>query len=155
MLLSCPPYYDLEVYSDEPNDASNQKTYADFLKILCNAYSDSLKILKQDRFAIIVIGDVRDKKTGLYHNIVDDIKRIFAEQSVALYNELILIETGASTALRAARYMESRKIAKMHQNVLVFYKGKTKYIAKTFPKIEFTKEEEDRFNNEMSAKEEE
>lgn len=27
LLFSCPPYYDLEKYSDLPNDASNQKTY--------------------------------------------------------------------------------------------------------------------------------
>lgn len=49
-----------------------------------------------------------------------------------LYNEIILIETGASTALRASRYMESRKVAKMHQNILVFYKGNAKEIKKQF-----------------------
>jgi hypothetical protein len=151
MLFSCPPYYNLEVYSSDPNDASNQKTYADFLKILRNAYSDSLKILKQDRFAIIVIGDVRDKKTGSYYNVVDDVKRVFIEQGIALYNEFILIETGASSALRAGRYMDTRKVAKMHQNVLVFYKGNTKNIAKIFPKIEFTQEDEAMFEKESGA----
>ena len=155
MLFSCPPYYDLEVYSDGPNDASNQATYADSLKILSNAYADSLKILKPDRFAVIVVGDVRDKKTGFYYNLVDDVKRIFADNGVSLYNELILIETGASTALRAARYMESRKVAKMHQNVLVFYKGNPKSISKNFPKIEFSKEDEDMFAREMGSKDEE
>jgi hypothetical protein len=155
MLFSCPPYYDLEVYSDSPNDASNQETYADFMKILSNAYSDSLKILKQDRFAIIVAGDVRDKKTGFYYNFVDDIKRIFVENGVSLYNELILIESVASTALRAGRYMGSRKVAKTHQNVLVFYKGNPKNIKQNFPKIEFTDEDESMFNREMGTNEEE
>jgi Predicted O-methyltransferase len=155
MLFSCPPYYNLEVYSDDPSDASNQATYADSLKILESAYADSLKILKNDRFAIIVVGDVRDKKTGLYHNLVDDLKRIFKENGAALYNELILVETAASTALRASRNMDGRKVAKMHQNVLVFYKGNTKNISKTFPKIEFTEDELKMFDSEMNNSEEE
>lgn len=141
LLFSCPPYYDLEVYSDLEKDASNQETYEDFLAILTNAFKAALGCLKQDRFAVIVVGDVRDKKTGFYHNFVDDMKRIFKENGAALYNELILIETGASTALRAARYMESRKVAKMHQNILVFYKGNPKNIKQSFKKIEYASED--------------
>ena len=30
LLFSCPPYFDLEVYSELENDASNQKEYASF-----------------------------------------------------------------------------------------------------------------------------
>lgn len=141
LLFSCPPYYDLEVYSDLENDASNQDSYEDFLAILTNAFKAALGCLKENRFAVIVIGDVRDKKTGLYYNFVDDMKRIFKENGAALYNELILIETGASTALRAARYMESRKVAKMHQNILVFYKGNTKEIKNNYKKIEYASED--------------
>lgn len=141
LLFSCPPYYDLEVYSDLEKDASNQETYEDFLAILTNAFKAALACLKEDRFAVIVVGDVRDKKTGFYHNFVDDMKRIFKENGAALYNELILIETGASTALRAARYMESRKVAKMHQNILVFYKGNPKNIKQSFKKIEYASED--------------
>lgn len=141
MLFSCPPYYDLEKYSDLENDASNQGTYEGFIEILTNAFSSALGCLKDDRFAVIVVGDVRDKKTGFYYNFIDDMKRIFKENGAALYNELILIETGASRVLRAARYMDSRKVAKTHQNVLVFYKGNPKNISKIFGKIEFTEED--------------
>lgn len=141
LLFSCPPYYDLEVYSDLEKDASNQETYEDFLAILTNAFKSALACLKEDRFAVIVVGDVRDKKTGFYYNFEDDMKRIFKENGAALYNELILIETCASTAMRAARYMESRKVAKLHQNILVFYKGNPKNIKQTFKKIEYASED--------------
>lgn len=134
LLFSCPPYFDLEVYSDLPNDASNQGSYEDFIAILRNAFSAAIGCLKEDRFAVIVVGDVRDKTTGCYYDFCGDIKRIFKDNGVNLYNEIILIETGASTALRASRYMESRKVAKMHQNILVFYKGKTKNIKNNFKK---------------------
>jgi hypothetical protein len=51
--------------------------------------------------------------------------------------------------------METRKVAKMHQNVLVFYKGNTKNIQKIFPKIEFTENDIMLFDSEMNINEEE
>lgn len=141
LLFSCPPYFDLEKYSDLENDASNQGSYEDFIKILDNAFKAAVTCLKENRFAVIVVGDVRDKKTGFYYDFCGDIKRIFKEAGMPLYNEIILVETGASTALRASRYMESRKVAKMHQNILVFYKGSTKEIKNQFKKIEYASED--------------
>nr|DAS93067.1 MAG TPA: Putative modification methylase [Caudoviricetes sp.] len=141
LLFSCPPYFDLEHYSDLENDASNQKSYNDFIQILHNAFTAAIGCLKENRFAVIVVGDVRDKSTGFYYDFCGDIKRIFKDGGMSLYNEIILIETGASTALRASRYMESRKVAKMHQNILVFYKGKTKDIKKHYKKIEYASED--------------
>lgn len=145
LLFSCPPYFDLEKYSDLENDASNQDSYEDFIKILENAFKAAVGCLKDNRFAVIVVGDVRDKSTGFYYDFCGDIKRIFKEAGMPLYNEIILVETGASTALRAGRYMESRKVAKMHQNILVFYKGKTKEIKNNFKKIEYASEDLERF----------
>lgn len=145
LLFSCPPYFDLEKYSDLENDASNQDSYEDFIKILENAFKAAVGCLKENRFAVIVVGDVRDKSTGFYYDFCGDIKRIFKEAGMPLYNEIILVETGASTALRAGRYMESRKVAKMHQNILVFYKGKTKEIKNNFKKIEYASEDLERF----------
>lgn len=145
LLFSCPPYFDLEKYSDLENDASNQDSYEDFIKILENAFKAAVGCLKDNRFAVIVVGDVRDKSTGFYYDFCGDIKRIFKEVGMQLYNEIILVETGASTALCAGRYMESRKVAKMHQNILVFYKGKTKEIKNNFKKIEYASEDLERF----------
>lgn len=141
LLFSCPPYFDLEKYSDLPNDASNQGSYEDFIKILENAFTGAVSCLKQNRFAAICVGDVRDKNTGFYYDFCGDIKRIFKENGMRLYNEIILVEQTASTALRASRYMDSRKVAKTHQHLLVFFKGDPKKIKKEFPRIEYTEED--------------
>ena len=135
LLFSCPPYFDLEVYSDMPNDASNQKEYSDFLKILDNAFTDAIKCLKDNRFAVITVGDVRDKK-GFYYRFVDDIKDIFKLNGINLYNELILIDPIGNAAMRAGNQMDYRKVLKVHQNVLVFFKGDPKQIKTIYPKIE-------------------
>lgn len=140
LLFSCPPYFDLEIYSDLPNDASNQKEYNDFLKIIDTAFSNSIKCLKENRFAVIVCGDVRDKK-GNYYRFPDHIKDIFEKNGMPLYNELILVQSVGNGALRANRYMGSRKVVKMHEQVLVFFKGDTKKIKEIFPKIEIIEDE--------------
>lgn len=141
LLFSCPPYFDLEKYSDLDNDASNQKSYVDFIAILRNAFTSAIGCLKKNRFAVIVVGDVRDKRTGFYYDFCGDIKQIFKDGGMPLYNEVILIEAGASTAIRAGRSMITRKVGKMHQNILVFYKGDPKQIKNNYKAIEYASED--------------
>lgn len=142
LLFSCPPYYDLEKYSDLPNDASNQGTYEEFIAILDRAFKAAYSCLRENRFAVIVLGDVRSKINGAYYDFGGDVKRIFREAGAHLYNELILIEMSSSVALRAKKYMESRKVAKMHQNILVFYKGDPSKVRDHFPVIELNADEQ-------------
>jgi len=133
LLFSCPPYFDLEIYSDLPNDASNQKNYTDFKNIINKAFTKAIKILKKDRFAVIVVGDIRDKK-GYYYKFPDYIKTIFEENNMPLYNEAILINPIGTAMLRARSNFKNRKLVKIHQNILIFYKGDISNIQKNFPK---------------------
>lgn len=142
LLFSCPPYFDLEVYSDLPNDASNQKEYEDFINILDVAFTNAIKCLKDNRFAVIVCGDVRDKK-GNYYRFPDHIKDIFNKNGMATYNELILVDPIGNLQMRVSKYMEHRKVGKTHQNVLVFYKGDSKQIKNIFPKIEMPQNDQE------------
>lgn len=144
LFFSCPPYFDLEVYSDKENDASNQDTYEDFMRIIENAFTGAIKCLKDDRFAVVVCGDIRDKN-GAYYGFPDDIKRIFVNNGCVLYNELILVDPIGSAMLRCARFMRNRKVAKVHQNVLVFYKGNLKNIKNNYKTIEYAGEDLEQF----------
>lgn len=140
-LFSCPPYYDLEVYSDLKNDASNQESYKDFISILNNAFTNAIKCLKEDRFACIVVGDIRDKK-GYYYNFISDIKNIFIENGLGLYNELVLVNALGTAPQRASNSMKNRKVVKVHQNILVFYKGDPTNIKNNYPELNITIKEE-------------
>jgi len=136
LFFSCPPYYDLEVYSEKENDASNQETYEEFYEILDVAFKNSIKCLKDNRFAVVVAGDVRNKKTGEYYDFITDIKNTFKNNGMKLYNDLILLDPIGTAALRANKFSVSRKNVKIHQNVLVFYKGDTNNIKKEFYNIQ-------------------
>lgn len=121
-VFSCPPYGDLEVYSDDPDDISTMEYHtfkAAYSRIILKAVSK----LKQDRFASFVIGDFRDKK-GFYRNFVSDTIQAFENAGARLYNEAILVTSVGSAPMRVSRQFETgRKFAKTHQNVLVFCKG--------------------------------
>lgn len=133
-VYSCPPYADLEKYSDDPKDLSNMD-YVDFKEVYFNIIKKSVAQLKENRFACFVVGDVRDKK-GFYYNFVSDTIQAFKDAGMELYNEIILVNVVGSLAVRVRRQFNGgRKVGKMHQNVLVFYKGDPKKIKENYPEL--------------------
>lgn len=121
-VFSCPPYGDLERYSNDPRDLSTMD-YEDFLQAYSEVIRGALEQLKPDRFACFVVGDFRDKETGYYRSFVADTIAAF-DQFAALYNEAILVTAAGSLPIRVTKMFEtSRKLGKTHQNVLVFVKG--------------------------------
>lgn len=151
LCFTSPPYYDLEVYSKE--DMSALGTYEEFMVQYENIFRQCVDMLSDGAFLVVKIGEIRNKQTGAYRNFVGDNISMFMRLGLTYYNEIIMVETGASTALRASRYMDSRKVAKMHQNILVFYKGNLKDIKKKYPRIEFNEEDSQFFDKEFSADE--
>lgn len=126
-IFSCPPYYDLEKYSDDERDLSNM-SYDKFLNCYQEIIFKSCATLKDNRFACFVVGDVRDKQ-GFYRDFIGETKKAFFKAGLKLYNEMIFVENPATAALRCQRVFDgTRKVTKTHQNVLVFYKGNPKSI---------------------------
>ena len=131
LVFSCPPYHNLEKYSDHPLDISNMN-YSDFLEAYREIISVSCRKLKENRFAVFVVGDIRDSK-GAYRDFISDSKRIFQDCELYLYNEIILLNQYCTAPMRAGKpFSTSRKLAKVHQNVLVFYKGDISQIKGTY-----------------------
>lgn len=137
LLFTCPPYADLEVYSDDPKDISNMP-YPEFLKLYRSIIQKSCSLLNPDRFAAIVVGEVRGKD-GSYYNFVGDTITAFLDAGLKYYNEMILVTAVGSLPIRAGRAFEaSRKIGKTHQNILVFVKGDGKKAAKFCGKVDMS-----------------
>lgn len=137
MIFSCPPYFDLEKYEDGEGDLSMTKDYYSFRNLYREIIKKSCLKLKENRFAVWVIGDVRDKD-GRYYGLINDTIDAFRDCGLSLYNEVILANAIATASLRARKPFENRKVTKVHQNILCFYKGKAN-TAKWFgnlPKIE-------------------
>lgn len=95
------------------------ETYRKIIHLACDR-------LREDRFACIVVGDIRDK-AGNYRNFVGDTKRAFLDAGLWLYNDAVLVTAVGSLPIRVGRqFTAGRKLGKTHQNVLVFLKGNAK-----------------------------
>lgn len=121
LLFSCPPYADLEKYSDLPGDISNMN-YTDFILTYKSIIRKGVNHLKRGAYAVFVVGEVRDNK-GYYRSFVPDTIEAMKEAGLKYYNEIIYLNGLAGACLTAGRIMDiSKKVKKVHQNVLVFKK---------------------------------
>jgi hypothetical protein len=133
-LFSCPPYHDLEVYSDDMEDLSNM-TWQAFKDTYAQIIAKAILRLKQNRFACFVVSEIRDEK-GYYKGFVPYTIEAFYKGGMRFYNELILVNVVGSLPVRVNNQMTNRKIGRMHQNILIFYKGDPDCIPSNFNSID-------------------
>lgn len=119
-IFSCPPYADLEVYSNDKDDLSNMP-YTDFVTLYRSIISKAVDKLKSGHLAVFVVGDVRDAD-GNYYDFISDTKKAFIDAGAKLYNEAILLDPIGTAMIRANAAFSSKKLVKVHQNVLCFRK---------------------------------
>lgn len=121
LLFSCPPYMNLEVYSDLPEDLSNMNDEA-FIAKYNSIIDKGCKLIKRGGYSVFVVGDVRDKD-GYYKDFTGITKSAFLKSGFKLYNELILIEpVGMKALIMEGGFKTNRKVGKVHQNVYIFKK---------------------------------
>ena len=124
MVFTCPPYANLKVYSDLPGDISNMD-YDDFLACFGSIMQKSCRLLKNGGMAIVVIGEVRDKK-GNYLGLVPDTINILRKcNDMYYYNEAVLSTPIGTAMLRADNNMirGNGKLVRVHQNIVMFKKA--------------------------------
>lgn len=120
LIFSCPPYMDLEVYSDDAADLSN-KSDDEFYHLYDSIIAKACDKLKRHSYAAWVVGDVRDKY-GYYKDFLSGTKQAFKKCGMKLYNEIVLLDPLGTAPVRANTVFASRKVVKVHQNVYIFYK---------------------------------
>jgi hypothetical protein len=123
VLLTCPPYAYLEQYSSDPADLSTLD-YPEFLAEYRAILAAACSLLAADAFAVLVVSEVRARKTGDYLGFVPDTIAAMRAAGLVFHNEAILVNSAGSLPIRAARnFPPTRRLGRMHQNVLVFAKG--------------------------------
>jgi hypothetical protein len=129
LLFTCPPYADLEQYSDDPADLSNmpierfREMHGQAIRLACDRLAD-------DAFAVWVIGEARGKDGGLY-GLIPHTVDAFRAAGLSFATEAVLLTPVGTAAIGAARVFNGgRALARTHQNVLVFCKGNRSRAAK-------------------------
>tara|TARA_R110002167_G_scaffold147664_2_gene340365 strand:+ start:1882 stop:3198 length:1317 start_codon:yes stop_codon:yes gene_type:complete len=128
-IFTCPPYHDLEVYSDNPKDISNMP-YNRFLTSLNSILTHSVSKLKDNRFVAIVVSEIREQSTtrnykiGKYRGFVPSVIEMCEEMGLSFYNDMILYNSqGQASRVSKTYFNRNKKIASVHQNILIFVKG--------------------------------
>jgi len=121
-VLSCPPYWNRERYSDDPRDLSAM-TWPGFLTVHAAIIREAVRCLRPDRFATWVISDVRDHHGHLRH-LPHHAIEAFETAGARLVNEQVLVEPAGLRAKTTRPPWEAcRTTTRRHQYVLTFVKG--------------------------------
>jgi 16S rRNA G966 N2-methylase RsmD len=127
LIFTCPPYWNRERYTkDDDRDLSRCKTYPEFIRRYEAIFRQAVAHLKENRFAVVVIADIRNPEGehGWCINLVGDTISCFERLGLHYYNQLILLDPiGNSARHVGTQWTHYRKVQKTHQNVLVFWKG--------------------------------
>lgn len=128
-IFTCPPYYDLEKYTNNPSDLSNMNADA-FDKKYYSILKKAAAKLKDNRFFAVVVSEVREQsitgnyKIGKYRGLVWKTIKACEEAGLHFYNDMILFNSQHQAARVVDTYFKrNRKVASVHQNILVFVKG--------------------------------
>lgn len=121
--LTCPPYYDLEVYSDLPNDISSFKTYWEFNASMQFCADSYFEKLKPGAFCCIVVGPFRNKKTGELIDFPAHTVENFREAGFTYWQQIVLSKNFASAATRSTNAWRGHKLVPSHEFLLVFRKS--------------------------------
>jgi len=122
LLLTCPPYGDLERYSDDPSDLSAMD-WPDFVATYSSILRESVSLLRGDRFACVVVGDVRDR-SGAYRGLPDETRRALVAAGLSVIADAVIVDPHGSKQMVAARtFRGGRLLQRVHQYLIVAVKG--------------------------------
>lgn len=117
--LTCPPYYDLEVYSKDPNDLSNFKTYEAFNAAMAMCAMGYREKVKPGAFVCIVVGPFRDKSGELVDFRAHTVEN-YREAGFIFWQEILLAKNFGSAAQRSTNAWKGLKLVPIHEYLLVF-----------------------------------
>lgn len=137
-IITCPPYWNLEVYSKEPGDVSNM-SLPDFKAAMDSVIQQSLVELKDNRFAVMVMGDRRYGPRKQWAHLPAMMVESFERHGAILHNDILLM-TSLGSKPQIARYAFERRrtLMPLYEHALVFIKGDAGKATEALGAVELT-----------------
>jgi GNAT superfamily N-acetyltransferase len=125
LVFSCPPYYKVEDYRDYGGviplrELNSMDTYSSYRTGLFNGILQSYRMLKTNRFFIIMISDAR-LLDGSYAGIVTDTESYMREIGLKIWNRYTYVEPAWNKF--GGNSYKNRKTPKRTQSIIIGYKG--------------------------------
>jgi DNA modification methylase len=120
MLITCPPYYDLEKYQGGEDDLSMAASYQDFLDMLAAVVQEATRVLKPGALSCWVIGLHRDKSSDLLP-MHHDLAYIHYNQGYQFKEEIVLHMKNTGSIQRVGNFLKgNRLLVRVHEYCLIF-----------------------------------
>lgn len=119
MIMTCPPYYNIEKYESVDGQLTDIKTYEEFLETYKIILEKSIKILKPSCFFVVVLANFRID--GKLYDFCSDTKNILKEHLI-FHDEIILEMSPAKRHALYTQAIVNLNCLKTHEYCLVFRK---------------------------------
>tara|TARA_B100000524_G_C23634667_1_gene364476 strand:+ start:208 stop:1194 length:987 start_codon:yes stop_codon:yes gene_type:complete len=119
MIMTCPPYYNIEKYDSVDGQLTDIKTYEEFLETYKIILEKSIKILKPSCFFVVVLANFRID--GKLYDFCSDTKNILKEHLI-FHDEIILEMSPAKRHALYTQAIVNLNCLKTHEYCLVFRK---------------------------------
>tara|TARA_Y100000389_G_scaffold66005_1_gene62100 strand:+ start:2703 stop:3584 length:882 start_codon:yes stop_codon:yes gene_type:complete len=126
LVMTCPPYGDIERYESAEGQLSDLRKYEDFCERIQVCGDNIERVLKPGGFAVWVCGDWR--RDGEYKPFHSDTINMFTKSGLKLHDIIVMKNDTIFAALQAGKCASKRYTAKVHEFILVFRKeGELEY----------------------------
>jgi DNA modification methylase len=120
LILTCPPYYNIEKYESVDGQLSDSKTYGEFMEMIDVCAENCYRVARPGSFCVWVVADFRDGG-----NLIDfhgDTTQSF-KKAGWLYHDIIIMENISPFASLTSYQAACKRYApKTHEYILVFRK---------------------------------
>lgn len=123
--FTCSPYFNLEVYSDLPEDLSNMLSYDEFHEAMFACAKSYMRVLKPGAFVCLVTCPFRLGGDKDFNELIDfpgDTVYNFRMAGFMLWQKIVLSRNFASAASRSTVSWKGKKLISRHEELLVFRK---------------------------------
>ena len=122
LIMTCPPYGDLERYSDDPADLSTMD-WEDFQVAYRTILSATVGRLRQDRFVAVVVSDIKDRD-GAYRGLPALTSDALTSTGCRIVADAVILDPLGSKQMMCERpFRANRTLTRVHQNLIVGVKG--------------------------------
>lgn len=136
-VIGCPPYYDLEKYSDDEADLSNLST-EEFDQAMAETMRETARVLRDDRFAVFIVGNVRDNRGALRSMHAAMINACTSAGLTYVQDAILLTPIGSARTTSGRMFTQGRTLGRVHQEIMVFCKGDRREAAQRLGDVDLT-----------------
>jgi DNA modification methylase len=120
LIMSCPPYYNIEKYESVDGQLSDCGTYTDFMKMISECAENCYRVARPGSFCVWVVADFRDG--GNLMDFHGDTTQSFKAAGWNYYDIIIMENISPFAALSQYQAACKRYAPKTHEYILVFRK---------------------------------